>query len=73
MIFFGIVFVLYFSKLSGTSGFWDFHLKPIMQDDRSYIWDSGGFIDKIKRIGKIPQGFLSSNCRGDRSISKHNT
>ena len=27
-----------------------------MQSDWSYIWDSGDFIDKIKRIRKVPQG-----------------
>ena len=27
-----------------------------MQDSWSYIKDSGGFLNKIKNIGKIPEG-----------------
>ena len=33
----------------------DSHLKPIMQNNWSYIRDSGNFIDKIKRIKNIPK------------------
>ena len=44
-----------------------------MQSGWSYIRDSGDFIDKMKRIGKVPEGFLSSNCRCGRSISEHTT
>ena len=36
--------------------FLDFHLKPLMQRGWSYIWNSADFIDKMKRIGKVPQG-----------------
>ena len=39
-----------------TSEFRDFYLKPLMQNGWSYIRDSGDFIDKMKRIGKIPEG-----------------
>ena len=34
----------------------DFDLKPLMQSGWSYIRDSGDFIDKMKRIGKVPEG-----------------
>ena len=36
----------------------DFYLKPLMQNRWSYIQDSGDFIDKMKRIEKIPDGFI---------------
>ena len=39
-----------------TSEFLDFYLKPLMQNGWSYIRDSGDFTDKMKRIGKIPEG-----------------
>ena len=39
-----------------ASEFLDFHLKPLMQSGWSYIRDSGDFIDKMKRIGKVPEG-----------------
>ena len=39
-----------------ASEFLDFHLKPLMQSGWSYIRDSGNFIDKMKRIGKVPEG-----------------
>ena len=38
-----------------ASEFLDFYLKPLMQNGWSYIGDSGDFIDKMKRIGKIPE------------------
>ena len=65
-----------------VSEFLGFHLKPLMQSSWSYIRGSGDFIDKMKRIGKVPEGsFLvtadvvslySSNTtqRGDFSIEK---
>ena len=37
--------------------FLDFHLKPfLIQSGWSDIRDSGDFIDKMKRIGKVPEG-----------------
>ena len=33
----------------------DFLLKPVMQDDWSYIKDTGDFLRKLKHIGKIPE------------------
>ena len=39
-----------------ASEFLHFCLKPLMQNGWSYIRDSGDFIDKMKRIGKIPEG-----------------
>ena len=41
-----------------ASGFLDFRLKPLIQNGWSYIRDSGDFIDKIKRIGKVPEGYF---------------
>ena len=37
-----------------ASEFLHFHLKPLMQSGWSYIRGSGDFIDKMKRIGKVP-------------------
>ena len=37
-----------------ASEFLDYHLKPVMQKSWSYIKDSGGFIEKIKRINTKP-------------------
>ena len=39
-----------------ASEFLDFYLKPLMQNGWSYIRDSGDFIEKMKRIRKIPEG-----------------
>ena len=39
-----------------ASEFLDFYLKPLMQNGWSYIRGSGYFIDKMKRVGKIPEG-----------------
>ena len=39
-----------------ASEFLDFHLKPLMQSGWSYFQDSGDFVDKMKRIGKVPEG-----------------
>ena len=39
-----------------ASEFLDFHLKPLMQSSWSYIRDSSDFIEKMKRVGKIPEG-----------------
>ena len=41
-----------------ASEFFDFHLKPLMQSSWSYIPDSSDFIEKMKRIGKIPEGTI---------------
>ena len=38
------------------SKFLEFFLKPLMQNGWSYIRDSGDFIDKMKRMRKIPEG-----------------
>ena len=37
-----------------ASEFLDFRLKPLMQSGWSYILDYGDFINKIKRLGKVP-------------------
>ena len=41
-----------------VSEFRDFHLKPLMQIGCSYIRDSKHVIDKMKKIGKVPEGFF---------------
>ena len=41
-----------------ASGFVDYHLKPIMQKGKSYIKDSGDFINKIKSLQNIPEGAI---------------
>ena len=40
-----------------VSEYLDFLLKPVMQDGWSYIKDTGDF-QKIKRLGKIPEGAI---------------
>ena len=41
-----------------ASEFLDYHLKPIMQKGRSYIKNSGDFINKIKSLQNIPGGAI---------------
>ena len=41
-----------------ASEFLDYHLKPIMQRGKSYIKDSGDFINKIKSLQNIPEGAI---------------
>ena len=51
------VIIIMITKISWNFlEFLDFHLKPLMQSGLSYIRDSGNFIDKMKRIGKVPEG-----------------
>ena len=33
----------------------DYHLKPVMQNGKSYIRDSGYFIEKIENISTLPE------------------
>ena len=33
----------------------DYQLKPVMQNDKSYIRDSGHFLEKIKNISTLPE------------------
>ena len=47
-----------YSYRKKASEFHDFHLKPLMHNGWSYIRGSGDFIEKMKRIGKIPEGSL---------------
>ena len=42
-----------------ASEFLEYHLKPIMQRGKSYIKDSGDFINKIKTLQNIPKGAIS--------------
>ena len=39
-----------------ASEFLDYYLKPIMQRGKSYIKNSGDFINKIKNLQNIPEG-----------------
>ncbi|CAB4043783.1 Hypothetical predicted protein, partial [Paramuricea clavata] len=41
-----------------ASEFLDHHLKPIMKAGKSYIRDTGHFLDKLKEIGKVPENAL---------------
>ena len=41
----------------------DYHIKPIMQRGKSYIKDSGDFINKIKTLQNIPDGAIWLGCR----------
>ena len=41
-----------------ASEFLDYHLKPIIQRGKSYIKDSGDFINKIKSVQNIPEGAI---------------
>ena len=41
-----------------ASEFLDYHLQPIMRTGRSYIRDTGHFLDKLKELGKIPENVL---------------
>jgi hypothetical protein len=36
----------------------DHHLKPITKDGKSYIRDTGHFLEKLKEIGKVPENAL---------------
>ena len=36
----------------------DHHLKPVMEKGKSYIKDSGNFINKIKELQSIPNGAI---------------
>ena len=37
-----------------VSEFLDFHLKPVMRGGKSYVKDTGDFLEKLKSLGKIP-------------------
>ena len=41
-----------------ASEFLDHHLNPVMQKGKSYIKDSGDFINKIKELQSIPDGAI---------------
>ena len=64
-----------------ASEFLDFPLKPLMQSGWSYILDSGDFVYKMKRLGKVPENsflvttdsvvlYPSIPHKGDFSIKK---
>jgi hypothetical protein len=38
----------------------DHHLKPIMKTGKSYIRDTGHFLEKLKEIGKVPENAFIS-------------
>ena len=41
-----------------VSEFLDYHLKPIIQNGKSYIRDSGHFLEKIKNISTLPENAI---------------
>ena len=43
-----------------------YHLKAVIQRNCSYIKDSGGFLEKIKNLGSLPENFIlvSTNVVG---------
>ena len=41
-----------------VSEYLDFLLKPVMQDGWPYVKDTGDFLKKIKRLGKIPESAI---------------
>ena len=41
-----------------VSEFLDFQLKPVMQNGKSYIRDSGHFLEKIKNISTLPENAI---------------
>ena len=41
-----------------VSEYLDFLLKPVMQDGWSYVRDTGDFLKKINRLGKITEGAI---------------
>ena len=41
-----------------ASEFLDYHLKPIIQKEKSYIKDSSDFVNKIKSLQNIPEGAI---------------
>ena len=41
-----------------ASEFLDHHIKPVMQKGKSYIKDSGDFVNKIKELQSIPDGAI---------------
>ena len=38
------------------SSFLDYHLQPLVQRVKSYITDTNLFLNKIKKVGKLPEG-----------------
>ena len=57
-----------------ASEFLDYHLQSIMRIGKSYIGDTGHFLDKLKELGKIPENaLLVSYSRCCKSLSQHST
>ena len=56
-----------------ASEFLDHHLKPVIQKGKSYIKDSGDFINKNKRITEYPWWctFVNIRCSGPISQYTH--
>ena len=40
------------------SEFLNHHLQPIMKAGKSYIKDTGGFLEKLKNLGNIPSNAI---------------
>ena len=41
-----------------VSEFLDFHLKPVMMAGKSYVKDTGHFLEKLRSLGRIPQNSI---------------
>ena len=41
-----------------VSEFLDYEIKPVMQKGKSYIRDSGHFLEKIKNISTLPENAI---------------
>ena len=41
-----------------VSEYLDYHLKPIMRSAKSYIKETGDFVNKLKELGSVPQNAL---------------
>ena len=41
-----------------VSEYLDYHHKPIMRSAKSYIKDTGDFLNKLKELGSVPQNAL---------------
>ena len=43
------------------SSFLDYHLQPLAQKVKSYIKDTNHFLNKIKKLGSLPDGAILCN------------
>ena len=41
-----------------VSEFLDFHLKPVMMEGKSYVKDTGHFLEKLRELGRVPENSI---------------